>query len=79
MSERNLYGSDGQFVVSIDDDDRMLCHGLFGDSDTLVGPESREAFERHYPGMAQSFPGGHQLNSEVLANTLVPYIRSLNV
>ena len=63
----------------IDDDDRMLCHGLFGDADTLVGPESREAFERHYPGMAQSFPGGHQLNSEVLADTLVPFIRSLNV
>lgn len=63
----------------IDDDDRMLCHGLFGDADTLVGPESREAFEQHYPGMAQSFPGGHQLNSEVLANTLIPCIRSLNV
>ena len=37
----------------IDDDDRMLCHGLFGDEDTLVGPESRAAFEEHYPGMAQ--------------------------
>ena len=57
----------------------MLCHGLFGDADTLVGPESREAFEQNYPGMSQSFPGGHQLNSEVLANTLLPCIRSLNV
>ena len=63
----------------ITDDDRVLCHGLFGDEDTLVGPESRAVFEAHYPGMAHSFPGGHQLNSEVLANTLVPYIRSLNV
>ena len=36
----------------IDDDDRMLCHGLFGDEDTLVGPESRAAFEEDYPGMA---------------------------
>ena len=61
------------------DDDRMLCHGLFGDEDTLVGPESRTAFEAHYPGMAHSFPGGHQLNSEAVARTLVPYIRALNV
>ena len=57
----------------------MLCHGLFGDADTLVGPESREAFEQHYPGMSQTFSGGHQLNSEVLADTLIPCIRSLNV
>ena len=63
----------------VTDDDRMLCHGLFGDADTLVGPESRKAFEQHYPGMSQTFPGGHQLNSEVLANTLIPCIRSLNV
>ena len=63
----------------VTDDDRTLCHGLFGDADTLVGPESRAAFEQHYPGMAHSFPGGHQLNSEVLADTLIPYIRSLNV
>ena len=63
----------------IDDDDRMLCHGLFGDEDTLVGPESRAAFEEHYPGMAQSFHGGHHLNSEVLADAVVPFIRSLNV
>ena len=63
----------------ITDDDRVLCHGLFGEEDTLLGPESRAAFEQHYPGMSETFPGGHQLNSEVLADTLIPCIRSLNV
>ena len=63
----------------VTDDDKMMCHGLFGDADTLVGHESRTSFEKHYPGMAHSFPGGHHLNSEVIANTLIPYIKSLNV
>ena len=63
----------------ITDDDRTLCHGLFGDEDTLVGPESRAAFEQHYPGMAHSFHGGHQLNAEAVSHALLPYIRSLNM
>ena len=63
----------------VTDDDRMLCHGLFGDADELVGPESRAAFELHYPGMAHSFSGGHQMNAQVVAQTLLPYIRSLNI
>jgi len=63
----------------ITDDDRTLCHGLFGDEDNLLGPESRIAFERYYPGMSKSFPGGHRMNSQVVANTLLPYIRDLNV
>ena len=61
----------------VTDDDRSLCHGLFGDADDLVGPESREAFERHYPGMAHSFPGGHRMNADVVMGTLLPFIRSL--
>ena len=60
----------------VTDDDRTLCHGLFGDEDTLVGPESRAAFEREYPGMAHSFHGGHQLNAEAVSHALLPYIRS---
>ena len=63
----------------VTDDDRTLCHGLFGDADELVGPESKAAFELHYPGMARSFPGGHRMNAQVVAQTLLPYIRSLNV
>ena len=63
----------------VTDDDRMLCHGLFGDADELVGPESRAVFELHYPGMVHSFPGGHRMNAQVVANTLLPYIRSLNI
>ena len=63
----------------VTDDDRMLCHGLFGDADELVGPESKAAFELHYPGMARSFPGGHRMNAQVVAQTLLPYIKSLNI
>jgi len=63
----------------VTDDDRTLCHGLFGDEDTLVGPESREAFERHYPGMSRTFAGGHRMNAEVVARTLIPFIRTLGV
>lgn len=63
----------------VTDDDRNLCHGLFGDEDALLGPESRAAFEQHYPGMSHSFPGGHRMNDQVVSKTLLPYIRSLNV
>jgi len=63
----------------VTDDDRNLCHGLFGDEDTLLGPESRAAFEQHYPGMSHSFPGGHRMNDQVVSKTLLPFIRSLNV
>jgi len=63
----------------VTDDDRLLCHGLFGDEDELLGPESRAAFERHYPGMAHSFHGGHRMNAQVVADTLLPYIKSLCV
>ena len=63
--------------AGVTDDDRPLCHGLFGDEDDLVGPESRAAFELHYPGMAHSFPGGHRLNDQVVSSTLLPYMRRL--
>ena len=63
----------------VTDDDRTLCHGLVGDEDDLVGPESRAAFERLYPGMSHSFHGGHRMNSQIVASTLLPYIRSLGV
>ena len=64
----------------IADEDRALCHGLFGDEDdTVLASETRPLFERHYPGMSSSFPGGHRLNAHVVVHTLLPYIRSLNL
>ena len=62
----------------ITDDDRMLCHGLFGDEDAM-GPEMRPLFEQHYPGMAHIFPGGHRMNAQVVKQTLLPYIKSLGI
>ena len=64
----------------IADEDRALCHGLFGDEDdTVLASETRPLFERHYPGMSSSFPGGHRLNAHVVVYTLLPYIRGLNL
>ena len=63
----------------VTDDDRMLCHGLFGDEDTLLAPQTRSVFEQHYPGMSHAFPGGHRMNDQVVAHVLLPYIKSLNV
>ena len=62
----------------ITDDDRVLCHGLFGEEDEMM-PEVRPIFEQHYPGMAHVFPGGHRMNAQVVAQTLLPYIRSLSI
>ena len=49
MEERQFGG--------ITDDDRMLCHGLFGNEDDM-GPEWRQTFEQHYPGMSHVFEAG---------------------
>lgn len=62
----------------VTDDDRTLCHGLFGDEDTLLSAQTRPVFERYYPGMSHVFPGGHRLNADVVAHTLLPYIRGLS-
>ena len=62
----------------VTDDDRTLCHGLFGDEDTTIAAElTRPLFEQHYPGMSQVFPGGHRLNAHVVTHTLLPFIRDL--
>ena len=63
----------------VTDDDRMLCHGLFGTEDTLISSETRPVFERLYPGMSHEFQGGHRMNAEVVEHTLLPYIRSLSI
>lgn len=63
----------------VTDDDRRLCHGLFGDEDTLLSALTLPAFEQHYPSMSHTFPGGHRMNAHVVTHTLIPYIRSLEV
>ena len=60
----------------VTDDDRMLCHGLFGDADPMRA-ETRALFEQHYPGMSHEFPGGHRMNAQVVSHTLLPYIKPL--
>jgi hypothetical protein len=71
MEERQFDG--------ITDEDRALCHGLFGDEDTVLSAETMPEFERHYPGMSRVFHGGHRLNADVVASALVPCIKSLGV
>lgn len=62
----------------ITDDDRALCHGLFGDEDDLA-PEGLAIFREHYPGMERVFHGGHRMNAQVVEDVLLPFVRSLNV
>ena len=63
----------------VTDDDRTLCHGLFGDEDTVLSALTRPEFERHYPGMSRTFHGGHRLNDHVVTHTLLPFIQELGL
>lgn len=62
----------------IDDEDRMLCFGLFGLRDDLTAA-SRELFAAHYPGQCRFFDGGHRLNDELVGNALMPLIREIGL
>ena len=62
----------------VTDEDRPLCHGLFGDEDPMA-VETRPMFEQHYPGMAQVFQGGHRMNALIVTRVLLPYIKTLYV
>ena len=62
----------------LDEVDQLFCHGLFGEEDDLSAA-SRAIFEDHFPGMSQTFPGGHRLNADIVHETLFPFINSLGV
>ena len=62
----------------VTDEDRALCHGLFGDEDP-IGSAARPVFEQHYPGMSRVFQGGHRMNAELVKQTLLPFILSIGV
>ena len=62
----------------LDEVDRLFCHGLFGDADEFA-VEARPVFERHYPGMSQTFEGGHRMNADLVHAVLFPFIDSLGV
>ena len=62
----------------IDESDRALCFGLFGDSDDIA-PGNRPIFERYYPGQSRLFEGGHRLNDTVVKKVLIPFIRELGI
>ena len=73
-------GMEAHQFDGVTEEDRALCHGLFGDEDeTIFASETRPVFEQHYPGMSHVFHGGHRMNAHVVVHTLVPYIRSLNL
>lgn len=52
-----------------------LTRGLFADHDELVS--CGEEFERHYPGMGLSYPGGHLPVFPELKQYLVPVVEQL--
>jgi len=60
----------------LDEVDRLFCHGLFGDADEFAA-EARPVFDLHYPGMSQTFEGGHHMNYELVHKVLFPFIDSL--
>lgn len=62
----------------VDEVDQLFCHGLFGDADEFAA-EARPIFERHYPGMSQTFEGGHRMNAELVHKVLFPFINSLGI
>lgn len=73
---RNFEEMEKQQFDGIEEEDRIFCHGLFGDEDA-IGLPWREEFERHYPGMSNVFHGGHRMNAEIVRHVLIPFIRKL--
>lgn len=59
----------------IDEDEQILCYGLFGRQDERV-KGGYEIFTAHYPNAAW-FEGGHRLNDEIMKSAVEPLVRSL--
>ena len=73
-------GMEAHQFDGVTDEDRALCHGLFGaEDDTILASETRPVFEQHYSGMSRMFHGGHRMNAEVVCHVLIPFIRENNL
>ena len=59
----------------IDEDEKVLCYGLFGRQDDRV-TGGYEIFTRHYPNAAW-FEGGHRLNDDILKTAVEPLVHEL--
>ena len=59
----------------IDEDEKVLCYGLFGRQDDRV-TGGYEIFTRHYPN-ASWFEGGHRLNDDILKAAVEPLVHEL--
>lgn len=59
----------------IDEDEKLLCYGLFGRQDDRV-TGGYEIFTSHYPN-ASWFEGGHRLNDEILKTAVEPLVHEL--
>ena len=59
----------------LNDENRRLCWGFFGDEDTTVN--CMEEFASHYAPNVQVFHGGHRMNNVVLREVIVPFARKL--
>ncbi len=60
----------------LDEVDQLFCHGLFGSEDE-ISALARPTFEKYYPGMSQTFEGGHRMNDDIAHHVLFPFIDSL--
>ncbi|MCQ2393150.1 MAG: hypothetical protein MJ249_02585 [Kiritimatiellae bacterium] len=60
----------------LDEVDQIFCHGLFGTEDE-ISALARPTFEHYYPGMSQTFEGGHRMNDDIAHGVLFPFINSL--
>lgn len=59
----------------INDDNRQMCWGFFGDNDTTVN--CREEFALHFAPNVETFQGGHRMNNKVIDEVVLPFVENL--